>query len=72
MRLFAKGDRVTQPQYGPGTITSVDERHTVIEFDDHGRRTFVTTMVSLDVTSTAAPVKPRREGRKKAVAKPAQ
>jgi hypothetical protein len=24
MRLFAKGDRVTQPNYGPGTVTEVN------------------------------------------------
>jgi hypothetical protein len=69
MRLFTKGNRVTQPQYGPGTITSTDEHHTVIEFDQHGRRTFITTMVTLDATSEPAPVRSGREGRRRAAAR---
>jgi hypothetical protein len=76
MRLFANGKRVTQASYGPGTIVSTDERYTVIEFDDHGRRTFVTTMVALEPTSAPAPVRAgatraRRAPRKAAAAKAA-
>ena len=63
MRLFANGKRVTQASYGPGTIVSTDERYTVIEFDDHGRRTFVTTMVALEPTSAPAPVRAGAAGR---------
>jgi hypothetical protein len=55
MRIYAAGDRVVQPQYGPGTVTSANERHTVIEFDNHGVRTFVTAMVTLEATSEPAP-----------------
>ena len=40
MRLFFRGNRVCQRQYGNGTILDVDDRHTAIEFDDHGLRTF--------------------------------
>jgi hypothetical protein len=57
MRSFAKGDRVTQPQYGAGTITDVNERHTVIDFDEHGTRTFVTSMVTLESTAEPAPAR---------------
>ncbi len=74
MRLFANGKRVTQASYGPGTIVSTDERYTVIEFDDHGRRTFVTTMVALEPTSAPAPVRAgaaRRAPRKAAAGKAA-
>ena len=63
MRLFANGKRVTQPSYGTGTIVSTDERYTVIEFDDHGRRTFVTTMVSLEPSSVPAPARAGAAGR---------
>jgi len=49
MKPFAKNSRVTQPNYGPGTVTSSDDRYTVIEFDEHGRRVFLTEprMVSM-------------------------
>jgi hypothetical protein len=66
MRLFANGRRVTQPSYGTGTIVSTDERYTVIDFDDHGRRTFVTTMVSLEPSSTPAPERAGAAGRRRA------
>jgi len=55
MRLFAPGDRVAHDQYGPGTVSSTDEQYTVIEFDQHGRKMFVTHMVSLEPSSEPAP-----------------
>lgn len=55
MRLFGKNDRIKHEQYGFGTITSTDEQYTVIEFDEHGRKMFVTTMVSLEPTNEPAP-----------------
>jgi len=66
MRAFAVGDRVAQPQYGAGTVTSVNPRHTVIDFDLHGVRTFVTTMVTLEATTEPAPASARRARAKRA------
>jgi hypothetical protein len=37
----------------------------VIDFDDHGRRTFVTTMVSLEPSSTPAPERSGSAGRRR-------
>ena len=70
MKLFAKGNRVTQANYGAGTVTSSDERYTIIEFDNHGRRVFITDMVTLGQTDEPAPKKPAAR-RKKAAAPPA-
>jgi hypothetical protein len=64
MRNFVKGDRVRQANYGPGTLTEVNERHTVIDFDEHGIRTFVTKMVVLE--STNEPPPPRAKGARRA------
>ena len=69
MAKYAIGDRVTQPQYGPGTITAVDDSRTVIQFDEHGTRMFATSMVTLERSATPAPVKPTRARRKAPVAK---
>ena len=63
MKLFAKGSRVLQTQYGSGTVASSDERYTVIEFDHHGRRTFVTDMVSLGASDEPAPNRPEKKRR---------
>lgn len=68
MKLFAKGNRVTQANYGAGTITSSDERYTVIEFDNHGQRKFVTDMVTLGQTDEPAPKKKAATRKKKAPA----
>ena len=37
MKNWSKGDRVAQPTYGAGTLVEVNEHHTVIVFDEHGR-----------------------------------
>jgi hypothetical protein len=70
VRGYAIGDRVSQPQYGTGTIRLVDEHHTVIEFDEHGLRRFATAMVKLERSSTLEPEKPPRRTRKKAAPPP--
>ena len=69
MKAWAKGDRVSQPTYGSGTLVEVNEHHTVIDFDEHGRRTFSTRLVVLSATSDPAPAKaPRKRAVKKKVA----
>jgi hypothetical protein len=66
MRLFVPGDRVSQAQYGHGTVTRADEYHTSIDFDDHGLRTFSSTRSHLERSETTAPVKPSKKRAKKA------
>ena len=62
MKAWAKGDRVVQPNYGPGTLVEVNEHHTVIDFDEHGRRVFATRLVVLQATNEPAPAaKPARK-----------
>jgi hypothetical protein len=65
VKLFAKGNRVSQANYGAGTVVSSDERYTVIEFDNHGRRTFITDMVTLAKSDEPAPNKPAKPKRTK-------
>ncbi len=73
MKALAKGDRVVQPTYGPGTLVEVNEHHTVIEFDEHGRRTFATRLVVLQSTNEPAPAKsPRKRAVKAKLVKPAK
>ena len=69
MKAWAKGDRVAQPTYGSGTLVEVNEHHTVIDFDEHGRRTFATRLVVLQATNDPAPTKaPRKRAVKKKTA----
>jgi hypothetical protein len=61
------GSRVSQVQYGTGTVTSANEYHTVIEFDEAGTKTFITARVELTPSDTEAPV--RAKTKKKAIRK---
>lgn len=66
MKAWTKGDRVVQPTYGAGTLVEVNEHHTVIDFDEHGRRVFATRLVTLQATSQPAPNKtPAKRAKKK-------
>ena len=65
MKHFAIGARVSQPTYGAGTITVCNEFHTIIDFDEHGTRTFSTPLVQLEPSTTLAPERPKRAPRKK-------
>ena len=57
MRAYSVGDRVSEAKFGDGTVTSCNEYHTVIDFDEHGRRTFATRLVVLQATNEPAPHK---------------
>ena len=61
MSLRSPGARVTHAQYGDGTVSRANEYHTVIDFDAHGERTFVSPRVVLTDSSTPAPPKPVRK-----------
>ena len=63
MRSFSIGDRVSQRTYGDGTITAANEYHTVIDFDEHGPRTFSSALVQLERSESTAPV--RVKGKRK-------
>jgi hypothetical protein len=64
VRMYTIGDRVSQPQYGHGTITVANDHHTVIDFDEHGSRTLATRLVRLERSTTLAPPKPTKTRRK--------
>jgi len=58
MLVYKTGARVSQGTYGLGTVIESNARHTVIDFDDHGVRRFVTTMVVLEKGAGPAPPRP--------------
>ena len=64
MLKYTAGDRVAHSQYGDGTVNSVNEYHTVIEFDAHGVRTFSSPRVVLSTSFTPPPVKPTKTARR--------
>ncbi|MGH9257513.1 MAG: hypothetical protein ACRD3C_23375 [Vicinamibacterales bacterium] len=64
MLKYTPGDRVAHTQYGDGTLNSVNEYHTVIDFDVHGVRTFSSPRVVLATSSTPPPMRPAKPVRR--------
>ena len=54
--------RVLHEKYGLGVISEADSQYTVIEFDEHGSKKFLTRLVSLQ--SSDEPPPKRRRARK--------
>jgi hypothetical protein len=71
---FAVNERINHALYGTGTIKEVNPQYTTIEFDQNGRRKFLTSLVLLERSSVAAPDPPPRRGKgaKKAAPKAAK
>ncbi len=57
---MSAAQRVHHAKYGLGIVTSVDSSYTTIEFDEHGTKKFITSIVQLDASD--APPPPRRRG----------
>jgi hypothetical protein len=67
---FSVNERIQHEDYGPGTITNIGPLHTTIEFDQAGTKKFMNSIVRLERTDVAAPVRSsRRSGSAKSAAK---
>ena len=69
MQVLSNGQQIKHQQYGLGVVTDSDSERTAIDFDDHGRKLFVTSLMTAELIGDA-PVNPtrskRRSSRKKA------
>jgi hypothetical protein len=70
MKALSASQRVTHDKYGLGVVSEVDAEYTVIEFDEHGRKKFLTRLVTLQ-PSEEPPPKRRRARKKKTTTKKA-
>ncbi len=68
MKALREGDYIKHFQYGNGVITGSDEIYTSIDFDLHGIRKFVTSLVVVEPAEGTPPKRPRPRRRKKAAA----
>ena len=71
MKALPKGQYIKHFLYGLGVITESDEERTSINFDIHGMKKFVTSLMAVDPAEGTPPKRPRRKPSKKAVAIPA-
>lgn len=63
MKPMPVSQRVVHEKYGLGTITEADRHYTTIDFDQHGRKKFVTRIVKLEPSDVPPPT--RRRGSRK-------
>ena len=63
MQVLSNGQQVKHQQYGLGIVTESDAERTAIDFDDHGRKLFVTSMMTAELIGDA-PVNPSRTKRR--------
>jgi hypothetical protein len=66
MKAIQKGAYIKHFQYGLGVVTESDSDRTSIDFDLHGMKKFVTTIMVVELAEGAPPK--RKRARKKAVA----
>ncbi len=65
---YPQGAQVEHQKFGLGTVMSSNEERIVIKFDDHGEKTFVSSIAipALKKSDRQPPVEKRRATRKKA------
>lgn len=72
MQVLDEGQAVRHDIYGMGVVTESNSERTVIDFDDHGMKKFVTSIWTAELIGEAPerPAKKSRRGgrRKKALA----
>jgi hypothetical protein len=66
VQVLANGQQIRHPQYGLGVVTESDVERTAIDFDDHGRKLFVTNLMTAELIGDAPlnPVRTKRRSRK--------
>src|SRR5712692_9125957 len=72
MKALAEGLYVKHFQYGCGVITASDAERTSIDFDLHGPKKFVTSLMVVEPAEGTPPKRPRTKRRKKVTAAPVQ
>lgn len=68
MKALEEGAYIKHFQYGLGVVTESDNERTSIDFDLHGMKKFVTSLMVVEPAEGTPPKRPRSKRRKKAVA----
>ena len=66
MQVLSTGQQVRHEQYGLGTVMASDSERTAIDFDDHGKKLFVTSLMNAELIGEAPAnsVRTKRRSRK--------
>ena len=65
MKALSEGQYIKHFQYGNGVITESDPDRTTIDFDLHGIKKFVTTLMVVETAEGTPPKRARAKRRKK-------
>jgi hypothetical protein len=68
MKVLPKGRYIKHAQYGFGVITEADAERTAIDFDIHGLKKFVTSLMVVELVDDAPPPTARSKRRRKVTA----
>jgi len=63
VQVLSTGQQIKHQQYGLGVVTDSDSERTAIDFDDHGKKLFVTSLMSAELIGEA-PANPTRSKRR--------
>jgi hypothetical protein len=70
LKALQEGAYIKHFQYGLGVVTESDNERTSIDFDLHGAKKFVTSMMVVEMAEGTPPKRPRAKRKKKVVAAP--
>jgi hypothetical protein len=66
VQAMQEGQTIKHQVYGLGVVTSSDQERTAIDFDDHGAKLFVTSMMTAELIGEAPATPPKTKRRRKA------
>jgi hypothetical protein len=69
VQVLRQSQCVKHSQYGVGFVTESNADRTTIEFDDHGVKKFVTSMMTVELLAGEAPPKSAKRRKKAATAR---
>ncbi len=64
MEGLLEGHKIKHELYGEGVVTESDEERTTVDFNDHGTKKFVTSLMTCEIIGEAPKRKARGRRRK--------
>ena len=72
MEVLSEGQYIKHEIYGFGVVTESDPERTTIDFDSHGKKKFVTSLMTAELVGDAPPRPARGRRRRKTAGAPAK
>jgi hypothetical protein len=66
VQVMQEGQTIKHDLFGLGIVTASDAERTAVDFDDHGPKLFVTSMLSAEMIGEAPATPPKTKRRRKA------